>query len=1485
MAPEKFRIFALTLSLILFSHFLTISLFSSTCNGTSIYYFYEQNGFDFSFVLENINISNIISHVNYLSNLPDINTPSRFTGYEGFYLAAEYIVKMLQEYGYKVSFQDFFVTVPVDLGTKIIVLNEAGNIVKVINAFSLLPNDVATCATPINGIEGRLIYAGTGELENYDDKDMDGSIVLLDFNSRYFWKYATMLGARAIIFIAPETTTRVQSQLKVLKVPLNVPRVCVSTEDGIFLKEIAGRRDMRIRVVSKVEWKNVVVQNIIANAVGEMLPHEKIILASHYDSYSSIPLIAPGASEAINVGLLLELARLFSIHRPYRTIEFVFTAGHNQALWGAREYVNEIFSEIGITARIFIYLDLSDESNYVALYARGATYRYVTQIESTRHNWISMIISKYCSEIVGKLKELGLEVNYVNAIFPSIPFYEGAPLLFDSDPFTLAGGVGITFHTTNCIRERLWTPIDRSESIMWQNVAPQIYLVAACIYRLANEISLQVGGAPTKVATDWGFASLKIIVGKYNLTKAFYDPYENPDTIIHVQWPLTSPFAGKGAVTLKMFETTFDAYIKPINNSSTIVFHGVKPYTTVTVEAYVVNRTGNIVYATDLGVYGLGRGYPTSQPLVWIKQELETFWVPLFECASIVLLNIVDPTTSTVTSFIVENYHYLSHTWNLKHFERSVESDAVAFIPPNTPTELVIIPTGAAVYGGAGAVSGAQGRMRYPLGVLANISEDSPEGVGYKLPHGEQLVIRNTPLEIAKQMLILTKQRVDIIFSYRVREMRIEDFYPLAKVNLQISLEALQKKHYGESVAYAISSWSYILSTYTAVMDLIMDVISTVSLFFIMSILFAYLLTLLVFPHISGFRKAIAFCIIFVICILVISLFHPGFHIATSVYMMILGATVGIAALLVLSKVINETLSAAEVQRERILGTHIIRHSRFESLKLSFSVGIQNMGKRKFRTMLILFSIIIISASLTTLTSASAFNIAVKSVIEGKPAYKGILVRDPNFSPQAELMEFVLRQICKEYGFVSPRTWVTEEAGFVLGKDISVRAMFGLTPEEKNLTGVDKALIEGRWLLPTDYYVVLLPKSLSERMNVTVNQKIKLLGIDLLIIGILDDDILGSLSDIDQISFSPILFKEGSITTLSPREYVIVPYKLLIENFMTTPYSFGIFFRNESAIIPFAESLSRQALRLNVYAGLSDRTIIFSAMVLFGISGLTWLLIPLFIGSLTILNMMISAVYERLKEISIYTVVGLNPTHIASLFLSESILYAVVGALSGYMISNVVTGLMDLLRLLPKNYYVNYASTFVIISMLIIVIATLLASVYPSAKASRLSVPSLRRKWEIPTSPKGDEWSIPLPFILTEEESGGALEYIKEYIDSSTGVYEKFVSMASKISVSHSVYEIVSTIRLAPYDVGLTQNVRIRAVKAGGNRMSFEIVLHRLTGHVDTWITSNKIFIDLIRKQFLNWRALSLSDKAKYINSFKMKYSKFNNHINDVEAK
>src|SRR5690606_11877032 len=99
--------------------------------------------------------------------------------------------------------------------------------------------------------------------------------------------------------------------------------------------------------------------------------------------------------------------------------------------------------------------------------------------------------------------------------------------------------------------------------------------------------------------------------------------------------------------------------------------------------------------------------------------------------------------------------------------------------------------------------------------------------------------------------------------------------------------------------------------------------------------------------------------------------------------------------------------------------------------------------------------------------------------------------------------------------------------------------------------------------------------------------------------------------------------------------------------------------------------------------------------------GFVALFVPILIAAAIIANTMLGSVIERTREIVICSSVGLAPIHIATLFIAEAAVYAVLGSISGYLIAQMVAKFITTYGLLP-GITLNYSSSAAVISTLIV---------------------------------------------------------------------------------------------------------------------------------------------------------------------------------------
>jgi len=467
--------------------------------------------------------------------------------------------------------------------------------------------------------------------------------------------------------------------------------------------------------------------------------------------------------------------------------------------------------------------------------------------------------------------------------------------------------------------------------------------------------------------------------------------------------------------------------------------------------------------------------------------------------------------------------------------------------------------------------------------------------------------------------------------------------------------------------------------------------------------------------------------------------------------------------------------------------------------------------------------------------------------------------------------------------------------------------VLGLTPEESGVTGLDRALIAGRWFEEGDEKVCILPSDMVVPAYLDIDltemgkAQIRVFGELFTVIGVLDSKRMKDLKDLDDEIMTPADFavtggqavqemaeeeqreKQGLEDTkvvikpfvhLEPANVLIIPYHTLRNIGSGNPLqSVAIRFDegvNERAEIE--EFLSRLAVTL--FAGIKEqgdeyiKVSIYSSLGMTSFSGMGNLFVPILIASLIVLNTMMGSVYERFREIGVYSSVGLAPAHIAWLFIAESCVYSVLGVVAGYLTGQVIAKLLIELNLLA-GFTLNYSSLSAVTSCILVMAVVMLSSVYPARKASEMAVPDVTRKWKLPP-PDGDEWNFEFPFTVSGHEVLGLSVFLIGYFDSyseeSIGTFYTDGAGLDRSDSEHGeAYNIDMNIWLAPFDLGVSQHVVFRATpEAEHNIYAITLQIRRLSGEDASWRRVNQRFMNVIRKQFLIWRTVDSEAKISY---------------------
>ncbi|MEI6219455.1 MAG: FtsX-like permease family protein, partial [bacterium] len=266
------------------------------------------------------------------------------------------------------------------------------------------------------------------------------------------------------------------------------------------------------------------------------------------------------------------------------------------------------------------------------------------------------------------------------------------------------------------------------------------------------------------------------------------------------------------------------------------------------------------------------------------------------------------------------------------------------------------------------------------------------------------------------------------------------------------------------------------------------------------------------------------------------------------------------------------------------------------------------------------------------------------------------------------------------------------------------------------------------------------------------------------------------------------------------------------------------------------------------------------------IGGLARLLIPLLIAGTIILNTMLGTVYERKSEIAIYNAIGLNPTHIFMFFLAEAFVYSFIGSVGGYLIGQSLAMTLQHFHLV-KDIGVNFSSLMVVYAILFTIGLVLLSTIYPAYVATKTAVPSGKHRWDMPKV-EGRTMNVAFPFIYQGPMSAGVMYYIYEdfLMCSEKSLSSLIATFESKTMADdvdgRPVYTLTYSVGLTPFDLGVTQRVKLCAqYDAAVKSYRLRMLVEHLSGLDTNWVALNRFFLERMRRFLMVWRNM---DPALY---------------------
>ncbi|MGD2185734.1 MAG: M28 family peptidase [Desulfobacterales bacterium] len=1048
----------------------------------------------------------------------------------------------------------------------------------------------------------------------------------------------------------------------------------------------------------------------------------------------------------------------------------------------------------------------------------------------------------------------------------------------------LAGIHGLTFVTTHDARARWGTPHDTPEHVDSAFALKQSAVVCRLIEHLAQAPRLHdnifprfgysavVGRAKflrhgelfadqpapgTVLLCYQGPARFYVMVDhlgmfylrgvadkKHSYHKIIFEGYKFDVQSGDVIWTIDKKKTGKAAYRLKMYRRLMETDLVMFASNGTTLFNLLEPRTF---------RHMHKVKIID--------GRRESDPLRWFMSRLDT-WISDYTNAS---------TISTV------------------------------FLEPGTPLKLTLSDT----------------VLRNKL-VLTNASEEKSTGTGYIV--GKTPFLHRTEYHVAKDMWTLLEPRISNlekrgIFNKRIRTLQQEGLAALKDAQL-----AYENKTYDKYSEESFRSWALASRVYDDVEKTQKDVLYGVLFYIAFFAPFAFCMERLLFSYANIYKRIIAFVIILILLIALIYNVHPAFRLTYSPMVVILAFFImGLSIMVTLIIFFRFEAEMTQLQtRAKLIQAEEI--GRWKAFVAAFMLGVSNLRRRRLRTALTCATLIILTFTIMSFTAVKSMRLHARLLYQPTAPYTGFLLKNVNWRdlpPQA--LDFITNNFAQK-GISVPRVWLEDENRtrtthipvYHNGRSFEAQGLVGLSHLEPRVSGLDEILIGGRWLAENERNTILLPLRMATNLGINPQKPegavVTMWGMPFKVVGVFSGKKLQQRTDLDGEPLTPATFPREVSTEMTEEEVeamdsgddvrefqsryehisgdltMIIPYRSLLAAGGHLK-AVAIFPQSEISIRETAQNLVDR-FGLSLFSGEPDGTYLYHASNTMSYSGVPNIIIPIIISVFIVLNTMIGSVYERKREIGIYTSVGLAPSHVSFLFIAEAMALAVISVVLGYLLAQTSAKLFAETALW-SGITVNYSSWAGVAAMVLVIIVVLVSVVYPSKVAGEIAIPDVNRAWTLPEA-DGNMLEVTLPFYMSYKEhrsiGGFLLEYFQGHQDVSHGLFSTgdidfgfICQTAPGLSDDDdecpqaacefdACLQVRSSVWLAPFDFGINQRVELQFCPAEDEPgfLEIKIRLIRESGEANAWHRINKGFLHNIRKQLLLWRSFDLATKEHY---------------------
>lgn len=817
---------------------------------------------------------------------------------------------------------------------------------------------------------------------------------------------------------------------------------------------------------------------------------------------------------------------------------------------------------------------------------------------------------------------------------------------------------------------------------------------------------------------------------------------------------------------------------------------------------------------------------------------------------------------------------------------------------------------------------------RENVALLVNCPPGSAKGLGFAPGNGEPPGPQPPTLDLyarpAQDFVNLNETRLHRLRRHNIILNALETLHARATRALERAQAAAEALRHPEADRDAALVSAIERRVYHPVIATTNDMVVAVTVLLVLAIPFSLGLQSLLFATYNVYRKIAAFALVFAATFLVLYFVHPAFAFAATPMIIILAFVIMMMSGGVIWIIGDKFVYEVNKLQGLATAAHALRRGAIGNLGAALSLAISTMRRRPVRTILTTATVLLLTFTILSFVSVQTEEGINRYAIGVSDSFTRLLVHrkvwrsmDPNVLEET-------RGLVGARGDVHGRWWLTEEMD--VGVSTQAESSFGalvipvqhasgalaqaggllsLDPREIEALPALRACLPGRIEEFNAGKGAWFPPNLLAQLGAKTGDRVRVRGVDLIVLGAFDPAKLAALRDVDGARLLPVNFVatqqamrftskgsagldatdsaadqqsdlEDALARLEPQALEVVNPESLLLVPPQRHAELGMSLKGLN-VYPASgadsETLARDLALVNeagAWLNQGGEVTHFFYGTQYGVSGASEVLIPLLLGGLIIFSTMLGSVIDREKEIYTFSALGLAPRTIAALFFVEAGIYAVIGGFGGYLLSQVVTRLLETLAAWGffRAPEMNYSSTTAISTILLMMATVMVSTIYPALQAARKATADTRRTWR-PPRPEGDTCRFEFPFTISRHDVGGILAFIREHFASHADrTVGKFAADAPQVfrETAHAMPGLRATIWLQPFDQGISQGFELTARPSDIEGVcEIHVELTRRSGPPSAWERAYRVFLGEMRLQFLLWRTLPDETREHYL--------------------